>query len=36
MTRNEFDVYACDQEDGFDWDLYQYLCDCAEYSDVEE
>ena len=38
MTRNEYDIALCwDEENNeFDWDTYQYLCDIAEYWDCEE
>lgn len=38
MTRNEQDIYECwnEEEQEFDWEEYQYLCDIAEYWDCEE
>lgn len=38
MTRNEQDIMECWDPDTkeFDWDSYQYLCDCAEYCGSEE
>lgn len=38
MTRNEQDVNECYDEtnNSFDWELYQQLCDIAEYWDCEE
>lgn len=28
---DEYDVMSCYDEDGvFDWELYQYLCDCYD------
>lgn len=41
MTRVEYDIKMCyvQDEDGgeyFDWDAFQYLCDCAEYWDTED
>lgn len=38
MTKNEYDIALCyDEEDNsFDWDEYQHLCDIAEYWDCEE
>lgn len=37
-TRNEQDVALCwdNETKEFDWDLYQYLCDIADYWDFEE
>ena len=38
MTRNEYDIELCWNEETkeFDWDEYQYLCDVAEYWECEE
>lgn len=38
MTRNEQDIIECWDEETkeFDWDKYQYLCDIAEYWNMEE
>lgn len=38
MTRVEQNITECWDEETqeFDWDLYQYLCDIAEYWDCEE
>lgn len=38
MTRNEYDIEMCYDEETneFDWDEYQYLCDCAEAAGCEE
>ncbi len=38
MTRNEQDIMECWDEENqeFDWDRYQYLCDIAEEWDMEE
>lgn len=38
MTRAEQNVMECWDEENkeFDWDKYQYLCDCADYWDCEE
>jgi hypothetical protein len=38
MTRNEQDIMECWDEDNktFDWDRYEYLCDIAEYWDMDE
>lgn len=38
MTRNEYDIEVCWDEDTkeFDWDGYQYLCDIADHWDCEE
>lgn len=38
MTRNEYDVDVCydNETKEFDWDMYQYLCDIADYADCEE
>ena len=41
MTRIENDIAMCyvQDEDGhkeFDWEAFQYLCDCADYYDVED
>lgn len=38
MTRNEQDIQECyDKETGeFDWEMYQYLCDIADYWDMDE
>ena len=38
MTRNEYDIALCwdEETNEFDWDEYQYLCDCAEYWECEE
>ena len=38
MTRNEYDIEQCWDEENkeFDWDEYQFLCDCAEYWGCEE
>jgi len=37
MTRNEYDIEMCYDEDTreFDWDEYQRLCDIADYWDCE-
>ncbi len=37
-TRNDYDVHECWDEETktFDWDTYQYLCDCAEHWGCEE
>ena len=38
MTRAEQNVLECWDEDEreFDWDLYQHLCDIAEYWGMDE
>lgn len=38
MDRNENDIYLCWNEETkeFDWDLYQELCDIADYWECEE
>lgn len=37
MTRVEHDVDVCyDEDEEFDWETFQYLCDCADYWDCEE
>lgn len=38
MTRNEQDILECYDEDNknFDWELYQQLCDIADYWEAEE
>ena len=38
MTRAEQNVSECwdEETEEFDWDLYQELCDMAEYWDSEE
>lgn len=38
MTRNEYDIEVCWDEDTkeFDWEGYQYLCDIADHWDCEE
>ena len=38
MTRNEYDVQTCWDEEAkeFDWEEYQYLCDIADYWDCDE
>lgn len=37
MTRAEQNVFECwDENDGFDWEEYQELCDFADYWDCEE
>lgn len=38
MTRTEQNILECYNENTqeFDWDRYQYLCDCADYWDSEE
>ena len=37
MTRNEYDIEMCwdEETNEFDWDEYQHLCDIAEYWDCE-
>ena len=37
-TRTEQNVSECwdDKKQEFDWDEYQYLCDCADYWDSED
>lgn len=38
MTRNEYDIELCWNEEAkeFDWDEYQRLCDIADYWECEE
>ena len=38
MTRNEYDIEMCwdEETNEFDWDEYQYLCDIADYCGCEE
>ena len=38
MTRNEYDIMLCLDEDTgeFDWNLYQHLCDIASEYEYEE
>lgn len=38
MTRNEYDIMECWDEENkeFDWDEYQKLCDIAEYWGCDE
>ena len=38
MTRDEQNANECWDENTkeFDWNEYQYLCDCADYWDCEE
>lgn len=38
MTRNEYDIQLCwnEEDEEFDWDLYQELCDAAEDWACEE
>lgn len=38
MTRNEYDILQCTNEETgeFDWDEYQHLCDIAEYWNMDE
>lgn len=38
MTRNEYDIQICwdEEKKEFDWEEYQYLCDIAEYWGCEE
>lgn len=38
MTRNEYDIEQCWDEESreFDWDEYQRLCDIADYWSCEE
>ena len=38
MTRNEYDIEMCwdEETNEFDWDEYQYLCDIADYWSCEE
>ena len=38
MTRNEYDVQLCwnEETEEFNWEEYQYLCDIAEYWDCDE
>lgn len=38
MTRNEYDIEQCWDEETkeFDWDEYQMLCDFADYWNCEE
>lgn len=38
MTRVEYDIEECwdEENEEFDWDHFQYLCDIAEAWDMEE
>lgn len=38
MMRNEQDIMECWDEETreFDWEHYQYLCDIADYWEMEE
>lgn len=37
MTRVEYDIEMSYTEEGdFDWETFQYLCDCAEYWNTED
>lgn len=29
-------VFECTNQNGFDWDEYQYMCDIADYWNCEE
>ena len=38
MTRAKQNAYVCwdEENEEFDWELYQELCDIADYFDCEE
>lgn len=36
MNRVNENILECMNEDGFDWELYQYLCDIGDYWECEE
>lgn len=36
MTRTEQNISECQTENGFDWELFQYLCDIADYFESED
>lgn len=34
--RVEQNIMECNNENGFDWEEYQYLCDLSDYWDCED